>query len=327
MSSGDTHKQLAKLVPIDSNFHQKNILSLRQFDKKSLEKLFNATSDYKAVQDRRDMSEVLKGKVVTLLFFEPSSRTRGSFEAAIKYLGGQTILVENPLKTSSVAKGETLEDTARTFASFSDAIVIRHPDVGAAQKVANVVNVPVINAGDGIGEHPTQALLDLFTIKEQKSKLEGLRGLIAGDLKNGRTVHSLLQGLSVYKNNEVYLLSPGALRLTEEIKKQCGPNIKLHEIERVEDIPADCDFWYWTRVQKERFANEEDYQSVSNRFILNKKLINEYAGKKTIFMHPLPRVGEIAEEVDSDPRALYFREQIPNGLFIRMALLTLILSS
>lgn len=322
MDSGNPYNE--SLSP-DFGIH--NVLSLTQFDKKSLEKIFNAASDFKPIQDKKDLGDVLKGKIIALLFFEPSTRTRGSFETAIKYLGGQTILVENPQNTS-VAKGETLEDTGRVFSFLCDAIVMRHPQEGSVKRVADVVDIPVINAGDGTFEHPTQALLDLFTIKEKTGKLEGLKGLIAGDLKNGRTVHSLLQGLSLYKNNKVYLLSTPSLKLNPELKHEIeNKGVTLNEIEKVTDIPKDCDFWYWTRVQKERFANEEDYRAVKNNFILNKDLLNKYAGEKTILMHPLPRVGEIAEEVDSDLRALYFREQIPNGLYVRMALLTLILNS
>lgn len=312
---------------INSDFRLKDIISIKQFDKRSLEKVFDAASDYKKIVDKRDLSSVLKGKVVTLLFYEPSSRTRGSFDAAVKYLGGDTIVVENPKQTASVAKGETLQDTIQTFSCFSDAIVIRHYERGAALLAASVSDKPIINAGDGIGEHPTQALPDLFTIFEKFGRLSNLKGLIAGDLKNGRTVNSLLDGLSLYKNNKLYLLAPSTLKLRDEIKKRAEKNgLKLFEIDRVENIPKDCDFWYWTRVQKERFESEAEYKKVNNKFIVTKDLLNKYAGKKTVLMHPLPRVGEIETSVDDDPRAVYFRDQIPNGLYIRMALLTLILS-
>lgn len=264
---------------------------------------------------------------MVLLFYEPSSRTRGSFDAAVKQLGGQTVVVENPQQFSSVAKGETFGDTIRTFEAYSDAIVLRHPVTGSAAKAAEVAkHVPIINAGDGIGEHPTQALLDLYTIWEHTGRLSGLKGLIAGDILNGRTVHSLIRGLSLYEGNELYLLSPEELRLSREDRegfRSCG--IKLVEIEDARQIPKDCDFWYWTRVQKERFESEDAYKKVNNKFIVTKKLLGEYGNTGMILMHPLPRVGEIAEEVDSDPRAVYLRSQIRNGMYVRMALLGLVL--
>lgn len=316
------------LPQIKSDFFGKSIISLKQFDPESLEKLFTATSDFKAVSDKKSFREVLKGKVVTLLFYEPSSRTRASFDAAVKYLGGNTLVVENPQQFSSVVKGETFEDTLRVFETYSDAIVLRHPEKGASEKATKIVtSIPIINAGDGVGEHPTQALLDLFTIKEHAAKLSGLKGLLVGDLKNGRTVHSLLDGIGLYKNNEIYLLSPESLKLPEEYKSHAKEEgLKLHEIKTTDEIPNLCDFWYWTRVQKERLTNIDQYQKTHNQFILSAKLAGEKAGKNTIFMHPLPRVGEIETEVDRDPRAVYFRSQIQNGLYLRMAILTLLLN-
>ncbi|MCH7605497.1 hypothetical protein IID24_05945 [Patescibacteria group bacterium] len=187
-------------------------------------------------------------------------------------------------------------------------------------------HIPVINAGDGIGEHPTQALLDLFTIFEHKGTLAGLKGLVAGDLLNGRTVHSLLKGLSLYPGNTVYLLSPKELRLSDEdITSFKSRGVTLIEIGSVDEIPKDCDFWYWTRVQKERFHNSADYEAVNNRFVVTKELLDKRGSNDTILMHPLPRVGEIEDAVDEDPRAVYLKSQIRNGMYVRMALLTLIL--
>ena len=181
-------------------------------------------------------------------------------------------------------------------------------------------------AGDGIGEHPTQALLDMYTIFEKHGKLDGLTGVLAGDLLNGRTVHSLIRGLSLYKNVTLYLLSPKELRLSQDEKDYyTGSGIKLIEIYSEKDMPKDADFWYWTRVQKERFKSEADYQKVKNRFIVTEKLVKDYAGKDTIIMHPLPRVGEIEPAVDEDPRAIYLRSQIRNGMYVRMALIALVL--
>ncbi|MBI4973149.1 aspartate carbamoyltransferase [Candidatus Roizmanbacteria bacterium] len=271
--------------------------------------------------------KILRGKLAALLFYEPSSRTFSSFSSAMKRLGGQTIEYQNPLQTSSAVKGETIEDSAIVFSNYVDAIIVRHPETGTVKRMADIVSIPVINAGDGIGEHPTQALLDLYTIWRKHKSLDNLKGLMAGDLKNGRTIHSLLKGLSKFKSNTVYLLSPKELKLSEKDKKEYrDQGVTLIEITSSSEIPADCHYWYWTRVQKERFDDVKEYEKLKLRFILNKKLVNEKAGEKTLLMHPLPRVGEIAVDVDSDPRATYLDEQLKNGMYIRMALLKMILS-
>ncbi len=325
--------------PIDGDFKGKDVISLDQFTPFDINILFKQASKMRGIAKNAKPSDLLKGNIVTLIFYEPSSRTFGSFGASVKQLGGATIEILNPQVFSSVSKGETLEDTIRVFESYCDAIVIRHPVAGTASNAADAAKfVPVINAGDGIGEHPTQALLDLLTIFEHTKKLNGLTGVMAGDMLNGRTVHSLIRGLSKYKNNTIYLLSPKELRLSSSDRKSFEKlafhpkgvklkksNIKLIEIESEKDMPRNADFWYWTRVQKERFKNIKEYERVKNRFILNKKLINERAGKNTIFMHPLPRIGEITPEVDLDPRAQYFRSEVRNGMYIRMALMALIL--
>lgn len=262
---------------------------------------------------------------MTLLFFEPSSRTFSSFAAAVKKLGGMTIEYQNPLQTSSSVKGETIEDTFQVFENYSDAIVMRHYQKGTLQKAADAVSIPVINAGDGIGEHPTQALLDAYTIFNNTKKLDGLTGLMAGDMLNGRTVHSLLQLLSLYKNNTIYLLSPKQLKLENEFKRHIEERgVKLIEISSQNEIPITCDFWYWTRVQKERFTDKGEYEKLKHSFVLTQKLLSEKGNKKLILMHPLPRVGEIETQVDSDPRALYLTTQVKNGMYIRMALLSMI---
>jgi aspartate carbamoyltransferase len=271
-------------------------------------------------------SKILKGKLVTLLFFEPSSRTFSSFSAAVKKLGGMTIEYQNPLQTSSSIKGETLEDTMRVFENYSDAVVMRHFEKGTLQRAADSVSIPVINAGDGIGEHPTQALLDAYTIFNKTSSLKGLTGLMVGDLLNGRTVHSLLKLLSLYKNNTVYLLSPKQLRLEPVFKRLIEKQgIKLIEISSQDEIPLFADFWYWTRVQKERFTDKKEYEKLKNRFVVTPELLAEKGNKNMILMHPLPRVGDIDIRVDKDPRAVYLSDQVKNGLVIRMALLSLIL--
>lgn len=321
------HQNPELLVPINGDFAGKDVISLDQFDPKSLEYLFQVTDKLKPVGQEGWPLKLLDGVVVTLLFYEPSSRTRGSFDAATKQLGGQTIVVENPQQFSSVSKGETFEDTIRTFEAYGDAIVLRHPETGSALKAAGAAEfVPIINAGDGVGEHPTQALLDLYTVREHKGELSNIKGLMAGDLLNGRTIHSLIRGLSFYKGNEIYLLSPEKLRLSsKDFKDFEDRGITLRNVTSMDEVPKDLDFWYWTRVQKERFENEDDYREVNNQFIVDQEILNRHAGPNTILMHPLPRVGEIREEVDRDPRAVYLRNQIRNGPYIRMALLALVL--
>ena len=313
------------LVPIKGDFFLKDIISLNQFDQRSIKILFKEASKIKKTPMKK-LLPILKGKVAALVFFEPSTRTFSSNSAAFKRLGGQTVEQQNPLQTSSVVKGETIEDTTMMMEQYCDILVIRHPIKGTLAKIAEVASIPVINAGDGIGEHPTQALLDMFTIWEKFKSLEGLKGLMAGDMLNGRTVHSLLRGLSIFPRNTVYLLSPKELRLSkEEFQLYTERGIKLVEIESTKEIPADCHFWYWTRVQKERFADKNVYERLKLSFILTKKLIAEKAGEKTLFMHPLPRVGEIETAVDSDPRAVYLTTEAKNGMYVRMALFKLIL--
>jgi len=270
--------------------------------------------------------KLLEGKLVTLLFFEPSSRTFSSFSAAVKKLGGMTLEYQNPMQTSSSVKGETLEDTMKVFAHYSDAVVMRHFETGTLQKATNAVPIPVINAGDGIGEHPTQALLDAYTIYRHTKKLSGLTGVMAGDLLYGRTVHSLLKLLSLYKQNTLYLLSPKRLAINPELRNDLQQKgLKLIEIEKTSDIPVTCDFWYWTRVQKERFSSKSEYEGLKNKYVITPELLLEKGNKKLILLHPLPRVGDIDTRIDTDKRALYLTKQVENGLIIRMALLSLIL--
>lgn len=312
---------------INGDFKGKDILSLDQFSPKDINTLFKQASKMRGIAKNARPSDLLKGNIVTLIFYEPSSRTFGSFGASVKQLGGATIDILNPQVFSSVSKGETLEDTIRVFESYCDAIVIRHPIAGTALQAAQAAEfVPIVNAGDGVGEHPTQALLDMLTIFDHTKKLDNLTGVMTGDMLNGRTVHSLIRGFSKFKNNTLYLLSPKELKLSKNDHSNFEKaDIKLIEIESEKDIPKNSDFWYWTRVQKERFKNLKEYEKVKNRFILDTKLIKERAGKETIFMHPLPRIGEISLEVDSDPRAQYLRSEVRNGMYIRMALISLIL--
>jgi aspartate carbamoyltransferase len=312
---------------INGDFKGKDIISLDQFSQKDIKLLFDLVPKMRQIALDAMPSKIIAGKIVVILFYEPSTRTFGSFSAAVKKLGGQTIEIQNPLQTSSIAKGESLEDTIRTFETYSDLIVIRHPKVGSAQIAAYAAKcASVINAGDGVGEHPTQALLDLYTICEKFKRLDNLTVLVAGDMLNGRTVHSLIRGLALYPKNTVYLLSPDDLRLgRNDYSDFTSRGVKLVEINSENDIPKNAHVWYWTRVQKERFKNIKHYEKVKNKFVVSQKFLDKYAGKNTILMHPLPRVGEILPEVDDDPRAIYLRSQIRNGVYVRMALLTLVL--
>ncbi len=311
---------------ISGKFTGKDILSLDQFDTDSIKLLFAKTEKMSALAKKHEPTDILKGYIVALIFFEPSSRTFGSFSTAVKQIGGQTLEIQDPIKVSSVAKGETLEDTIRTFESYTDAIVMRHPEIESMRRAAEAASIPIINAGNGTGEHPTQALLDMYTIQERFGRLSNLTGVFVGDILNGRPVHSLIRGLSLYKNNSLYLLSPKELKLSrEDFQHFRDRGIKLIEIENEKDIPKDADFWYWTRVQKERFTDQAAYEKVKHSYVLTPSLIEKCAGKETIFMHPLPRVGEIDTAVDADPRSLYLRTQMRNGKYVRMALLSLVL--
>lgn len=301
----------------------KDILSLTQFNKSSIQIILKRTDQILQLMKKNKCSDVLKGSVVALLFFEPSTRTFNSFSSAAQRLGAGIISLRDR-SISSMVKGETLEDTTRIYSGYADAIIVRGPEKGTAQRVADVADIPVINAGDGIGEHPTQTFLDLYTIQKKFRTLSGLRIAMVGDLKNGRTIHSLLRGLAYFPNNTVYLLAPKQLRLGRELVDELAKKITIVEIQNVRDLPNDMHVWYWTRIQKERFKTQKEYLKLKNSFILTPKLLHERAMKHTIIMHPLPRVNEIDPQVDKDPRAYYF-QQARNGLFVRMALLSLVL--
>jgi len=308
-----------------STLSNKSYISIDSLSTKTIQEIFKRADKMRTMPFAKT-SKILRGRLISLLFFEPSSRTFSSFSAAIKKLGGMTIEYQNPSQTSSSIKGETIEDTMRVFENYSDAMIMRHFEKGTLQRAADAVKIPVINAGDGIGEHPTQALLDAYTIMRKKKTLSGLTGLIGGDLLNGRTVHSLLKLLSLYKNNIVYLLSPQQLKLEINFKNEIEKRgINLIEISSQKDIPKTTDFWYWTRVQKERFTDKKEYELVKNKFVITPELVAEKGNNKMLIMHPLPRVGEIDFRVDTDSRAVYLTDQVKNGLFIRMALLSLIL--
>lgn len=301
----------------------RDIVSIDQFEKKDIDIICNAASDLEKMTKEEGCLNILKCKTLASLFFEPSTRTKLSFDSAMHKMGGEVISTTG-VTFSSIAKGETLEDTIKTIERYADVIAIRHPDLGSAQIAADCANIPVINAGDGPGEHPTQALLDFYTIKKEKGNTHGLKIAMVGDLKNGRTIHSLIKLLVKYDGIGFCLVAPKALELPKEYKdflKKSG--VKFYETECLEDAIGDCDVFYMTRIQKERFKTENDYEKYKGCFVLDKKLMS-LAKKDMIVMHPLPRVGEIKTEVDSDPRAKYF-DQVENGLYIRMALLGLVL--
>ncbi|MDR1754001.1 MAG: aspartate carbamoyltransferase [Eubacterium sp.] len=262
------------------------------------------------------------GKIMGTMFYEPSTRTQMSFQSAMLRLGGGTIGFVNPSVNSSVAKGENLKDTAKVISGYCDIAVIRHNLEGAALAAAINADCPIINAGDGGHLHPTQTLTDLMTLKEEKGKLSGLSVGVCGDLKHGRTVHSLIKALSCYKNNRFVLISTDSLRIPEYIVKlledKCADYIEISSLDEA-FLNYDLDVLYMTRIQRERFESQHEYKNQADKFILNVKKMKK-APEKMIVLHPLPRINEIDIEVDSDPRALYFK-QANYGMYIRMALI------
>eukprot|EP01132_Coremiostelium_polycephalum_P007604 gene7604-9349_t len=301
----------------DNSFRGKHILSVKQFNRKHLHYLFGLAHEMRTIVKRSGGCDTLKGKVLATLFYEPSTRTQCSFTAAMERLGGSVVSVDS--SSSSVAKGESISDTIRTLESYCDAVVMRHPQVGSIESAINHAKKPVINAGDGIGEHPTQALLDVFTIREELGTVNGLTITLLGDLKHGRTVHSLVRLLSLYQVKLNYV-SPSTLRMPQEIIQElAAKGIEQKEYNRLEDVLPSTNVLYVTRIQKERFSDISQYESVKDQFIITPHTLTK-AMDNMIVMHPLPRVNEISIEVDSDPRAAYFR-QMENGMYVRMALL------
>lgn len=306
----------------DPRFFGIDILSVSQFDRSDLETIFAVAQEMRGMVQRIGSFDLLKGKVLTNLFYEPSTRTSSSFVAAIERLGGSVIQINN-VTYSSVSKGESLPDTIRTLESYSDAIVIRHPEKGSAAEAAAVAAKPVINAGDGPGEHPTQALLDAFTILEEMGTLDGLTVTMLGDLKYGRTVHSLAKLLTLF-DVKINYVSPEILRMPAGLVDEVGEaGISQVETTDLEGVLPETDVLYVTRIQKERFENPEQYDLVKDSYVITAKTM-ESAKANMAVLHPLPRVGEIAREVDDDPRAAYFR-QMEYGMYVRMALLALVL--
>jgi aspartate carbamoyltransferase catalytic subunit len=287
--------------------------------------LLDSAAELESEEEGGKLPQVLKGKIVATLFYEPSTRTRLSFEVAALKLGAQVISCESAGQFSSAAKGETLADTMQMMNGYADALVIRHPEKGSAAECAAHATIPVINAGDGAGEHPTQALLDLYTIKKELGTLDNLTVTMVGDLLNGRTVHSLLPLLATFKNMTVHLVAPAALQLPRELKDTYAKKVTIHEHNSLEKVLPVSDVFYMTRVQKERFAQEADYLAVKDAFILDLPTVKKMK-ESAIIMHPLPRVNEIHPDIDSNPRAAYFR-QAKNGVYMRMALLKHLLTN
>jgi aspartate carbamoyltransferase catalytic subunit len=306
----------------DAPYYGMDVLSVKQFSRKDLEYIFGVAHEMQEMVRRVGTFDLLKGKILANLFYEPSTRTSSSFTAAMERLGGSVIPI-NEVRYSSVSKGESLPDTVRSLESYADVIVLRHSEVGSAALAAKYARKPVINAGDGVGEHPTQALLDLFTINEELHKTDGLTVTMLGDLKNGRTVHSLARLLTLF-NVKLNYVSPEILRMPAEIYQEIADaKIPQQEVATLESVLADTDVLYVTRIQKERFTNPDEYEALKGSYVITPEVLKG-AKENMIVMHPLPRVGEIAMEVDDDPRAAYFR-QMEYGLYTRMALLAMVL--
>jgi carbamoyl-phosphate synthase/aspartate carbamoyltransferase/dihydroorotase/carbamoyl-phosphate synthase/aspartate carbamoyltransferase len=297
---------------------------VNQFDRDKLAYIFTRSHEMRELVERVGGCDLLKGYVLACLFYEPSTRTSASFIAAMERLGGDVIPITQGVQFSSVSKGESLPDTIRTLEQYSDVIVLRHPEIGSAKLAADYASVPVINAGDGAGEHPTQALLDLFTIREELGRIDGLKIAMVGDLRYGRTVHSLTRLLMQYDDVSLRFVSPEILRLPMALMNELiDRGFKVRETHNVADVIENADVLYVTRIQKERFSDPKQYEEVKDCYEITMELMTR-AKEKMVVMHPLPRVGEIHYHVDDDPRAAYFR-QVRNGMYVRMALLAAVL--
>jgi carbamoyl-phosphate synthase/aspartate carbamoyltransferase/dihydroorotase/carbamoyl-phosphate synthase/aspartate carbamoyltransferase len=314
---------VVKAPDISNGLTGQDIISVAQFDRHKLSYIFSRAREMRQMVEQVGTTDLLRGYVVACLFYEPSTRTSSSFIAAMERLGGSVIPITQGVQFSSVSKGESLADTVRTLEQYADTIVLRHPEMGAAQLAADYASVPVINAGDGVGEHPTQALLDLFTIREELGRVDGLKIAMVGDLRYGRTVHSLTRLLTQY-DVSLRFVSPEILRMPMVIMNHViDAGLNVRETHDVADVIENADVLYVTRVQKERFADLAQYEEVKNQHEITPELMTQ-AKEQMIVMHPLPRLSEIDYALDTDPRAAYFR-QVKNGMFIRMALLAAVL--
>ncbi|KAL6128561.1 hypothetical protein ACLB2K_071916 [Fragaria x ananassa] len=331
---------------VGKKFQLDDVIEAQQFDRDILGAIFEVARDMEKIEKRSPGSQILKGYLMATLFYEPSTRTRLSFESAMKRLGGEVLTTENAREFSSAAKGETLEDSIRTVEGYSDIIVMRHFESGAAKRAAATAGVPVINAGDGPGQHPTQALLDVYTIEREIGKLDGIKVALVGDLAHGRTVRSLAYLLARYNDVKIYFVSPDAVKMKASLEslRNVGDleshifysfqndikdyltsrNVEWEEGADLMEVASKCDILYQTRIQRERFGERTDlYEEARGKYIVDPHVL-EMMQKHAVIMHPLPRLDEITVDVDGDPRAAYFR-QAKNGLYIRMALLKLLL--
>ena len=299
-----------------------HVVAVSQFSRLDLESIF-AHADLMRALPRT--AKRLDGRILATLFYEPSTRTRLSFESAMQRLGGSVISTENAREFSSAIKGETVEDTIRIVNGYADAIVIRHHEQGAAERAAAVSGVPVLNAGDGPGEHPTQALLDLYTIRHELGRIDGLKVALVGDLKYGRTARSLALLLRETKNAELLFVNPSTAPMRNDVKLALtDAGIRYHDEPDLNAVLPEVDVVYQTRIQKERFESADDFAAAKGAYVIDRSSL-ERMKSDAIIMHPLPRVDEITTEVDADPRAAYFR-QAHNGVYIRMALLDLLIN-
>jgi aspartate carbamoyltransferase catalytic subunit len=304
------------------NLKGKDVLDGAQFTREEIDYIMEKAGDFRSQLKNKPALDLVRGYVLATLFFEPSTRTRLSFETAMHRLGGAVIGFSSAESTST-AKGETLADTIRTVDQYADVIAMRHPQIGSAKEAAAVAEAPVLNGGDGAGQHPTQALLDLYTIKSERGRVDGTTIVLCGDLKNGRTVHA---GVEIYKhyNCKLILVAPDQLKMPSEIISKLGSQgIEVEETTNLEAALAKGDVLYMTRIQKERFADAAEYERLKGSYILTRDMVERIQPKITI-MHPLPRVNEITTDVDSLSNAAYFR-QVGNGVFVRMALIAAVL--
>lgn len=308
---------------MDGLFH---VIEAQQFSREVMKEIFDRTREMEQVVSHYG-SNILNRRIMATLFYEPSTRTRLSFEAAMYRLGGEVITTESAREFSSAAKGETLEDTIRIVEGYADVIVLRHYESGSAQRAADVAGVPIINAGDGPGQHPTQALLDVYTIQKEIGRLDGIRVALVGDLANGRTARSLAYLLTKYEDVKLYFVAPDMVRMKDDIKAYLAEHgVAFAEEEDLMKVMADVDVVYQTRIQRERFGDRiADYEAVRGKYIIDSAAMSMLSDD-AIVMHPLPRVDEIDPAVDKDPRAAYFR-QAHNGVYIRMALLQMVLEA
>lgn len=302
-------------------FEKRHVLSMREFSREEIDSVLDLAQTLEPYA-RGKKSDMLAGKILALLFFEPSTRTRMSFETAMKRLGGGVINL-GPAEGSSISKGESLADTVRVIGGYADALVIRHPKEGSARLASQFSPVPVLNAGDGAGHHPTQTLLDLYTIKKEQGRIDDLEIALVGDLKYGRTVHSLAYALSLY-GADITLVSPPTLRMPESIRSDLfSKGTKVREVCDLSQVVNNVDVLYMTRIQRERFPDPQEYNKVARSYRLTPQFLAG-ARKNLIIMHPLPRVDEISPDVDGTPHARYFQQSF-YGVTVRMALLKMLI--